>query len=339
MNKWIKGVMGVVVAPLNIAAGAYLIESAIEDNKREKRDKENQPVLSRSERRSDYELLHKKRVVKALLGTSDVYVDRDTRHDMRVHDMDIVRYIDRIVPTGSPITELSKEDNLIYNEVCAGILDRIEYITYEARCAAIIYPLIHGRVSSYMDFTKDQLRDIRKYLLSLNNKSSLPTYVKDDLGSMIERLGYKIDGYSTYKCYNNGPSNKQYNHSNSVYKPITQNYNNTNTKNITVNNSTTFTLGGRTISKYGCLYDSQSTDYDIIGWETLKSYCEERDRGKWCIIHDKCYGPVQLHHKVPLSEGGTNEPSNLEWRCELHHTEKHIHMIKALLIQRDTLTI
>jgi hypothetical protein len=100
------------------------------------------------------------------------------------------------------------------------------------------------------------------------------------------------------------------------------------------NGHNAFILEGMTIPKYGRL------SLDSKEWKYLRKYCAKRDGGKRCIMYDgNCYGPMQLHHKILISEGGTNEPSNLEWRCEAHHSQEHPHMIKALLIQRDTLTI
>jgi hypothetical protein len=101
-----------------------------------------------------------------------------------------------------------------------------------------------------------------------------------------------------------------------------------------LNDHSTFILNGVIIPKYGRL------PIDSKEWKVLRYYCAKRDGGKQCVMYDaNCYGAKQLHHKILISEGGTNEPSNLEWRCEAHHSQEHPHMIKALLIQRDTLTI
>jgi 5-methylcytosine-specific restriction protein A len=37
-----------------------------------------------------------------------------------------------------------------------------------------------------------------------------------------------------------------------------------------------------------------------------------------------CGGPVfEVHHKIPLSQGGTDLPENLVALCELHHAAAH----------------
>ncbi len=67
-------------------------------------------------------------------------------------------------------------------------------------------------------------------------------------------------------------------------------------------------------------------------WRALQKACEERSGGKKCVVSDgHCYGALHLHHKKPLSEGGTNRLNNLEWRCYAHHAVLHVHMVVALL--------
>jgi len=73
-------------------------------------------------------------------------------------------------------------------------------------------------------------------------------------------------------------------------------------------------------------------NFNKKSWRLLKRYCTKRDGGKFCIMKDgNCYGAVHLHHKKPLSEGGTNRPSNLAWICHLHHCVKHPWMIKSIM--------
>jgi 5-methylcytosine-specific restriction endonuclease McrA len=67
-------------------------------------------------------------------------------------------------------------------------------------------------------------------------------------------------------------------------------------------------------------------------WKALQEYCVKRDGGKICCKKDdNCYGAMHLHHKKPLSKGGSNRPGNLTWICHLHHCVKHPWMIKALM--------
>jgi 5-methylcytosine-specific restriction endonuclease McrA len=54
------------------------------------------------------------------------------------------------------------------------------------------------------------------------------------------------------------------------------------------------------------------------GWEwgRLRTLVHQRD--KTCMI---CGGMdrLQVHHRIPLADGGSNQLSNLELRCETHH--------------------
>ena len=61
-------------------------------------------------------------------------------------------------------------------------------------------------------------------------------------------------------------------------------------------------------------------------WEELRLIVLERD-GFICQEFDgNCQGPLQIHHKLPLSKGGTNSTENLVTLCFYHHTLKHDHM-------------
>lgn len=90
--------------------------------------------------------------------------------------------------------------------------------------------------------------------------------------------------------------------------------------------SNTFTLKGINISI------NKRLGYTSKEWKVLQRYCETRDGGKHCVNHNKdCFGAMQLHHRKPLSKGGTNRPTNLEWICHLHHCIEHPFMIQTLL--------
>lgn len=67
-------------------------------------------------------------------------------------------------------------------------------------------------------------------------------------------------------------------------------------------------------------------------WVKIKQYVYERDKGmcqdKICLAIGEPveYGKTHCHHGLPLSEGGTNHPTNLKTLCILHHKERHPHM-------------
>lgn len=54
------------------------------------------------------------------------------------------------------------------------------------------------------------------------------------------------------------------------------------------------------------------------GWEwgRLRTLVHERDRT--CVVCGET-NRLQVHHRIPLRDGGTNQLSNLELRCETHH--------------------
>lgn len=61
-------------------------------------------------------------------------------------------------------------------------------------------------------------------------------------------------------------------------------------------------------------------------WEVLRHEILERDNH---ICQEKdfmCKGPLQVHHMIELSKGGTNNHSNLITLCLFHHSEKHAHL-------------
>lgn len=67
------------------------------------------------------------------------------------------------------------------------------------------------------------------------------------------------------------------------------------------------------------------TDTYPENWPELATEARRRDRG--CVeSSSECTGALQVHHRVPLSQGGSNDLSNLETLCEFHHSLKHPHM-------------
>ena len=67
-----------------------------------------------------------------------------------------------------------------------------------------------------------------------------------------------------------------------------------------------------------------------IDWEVLTGQILERDDCECQEQDGYCDGVLQVHHKVPLSKGGTNELTNLITLCKYHHSLKHEHMRKTL---------
>ncbi|MDP2167723.1 MAG: HNH endonuclease [Thermodesulfovibrionales bacterium] len=66
-------------------------------------------------------------------------------------------------------------------------------------------------------------------------------------------------------------------------------------------------------------------DYGI-NWESLRAMILSRDSHECQTADGYCNGPLQIHHIVPLSKGGTNRSNNLITLCYSHHCMKHEHM-------------
>jgi len=63
-----------------------------------------------------------------------------------------------------------------------------------------------------------------------------------------------------------------------------------------------------------------------VNWDNLRDDVLSRD-GYECQESDgRCNGPLQVHHKLPLSKGGSNDVNNLVTLCFYHHSLKHPHM-------------
>ena len=61
-------------------------------------------------------------------------------------------------------------------------------------------------------------------------------------------------------------------------------------------------------------------------WDSISRAVLERD-DYTCQEEDGfCSGPLQAHHQVPLSKGGTHSYDNLITLCLFHHSQKHDHM-------------
>ena len=61
-------------------------------------------------------------------------------------------------------------------------------------------------------------------------------------------------------------------------------------------------------------------------WENLREIVLTRDNYTCQEMDTLCNGPLQIHHMVPLSKGGTNNMNNLVSLCLFHHSQKHEHM-------------
>jgi 5-methylcytosine-specific restriction endonuclease McrA len=74
-------------------------------------------------------------------------------------------------------------------------------------------------------------------------------------------------------------------------------------------------------------------DFPTIGspgyprdWEQLRLMVLSRDNYQCQEKNAYCNGPLQIHHKIPLLKGGTNNADNLLTLCLHHHYSKHPHM-------------
>lgn len=66
-------------------------------------------------------------------------------------------------------------------------------------------------------------------------------------------------------------------------------------------------------------------DYGI-NWEVLRQTVLDRDSYQCQEGDGYCGGPLQIHHRVPISRGGSNSLDNLITLCYYHHSRKHKHM-------------
>lgn len=58
-------------------------------------------------------------------------------------------------------------------------------------------------------------------------------------------------------------------------------------------------------------------------WDALRLHVLDRD-GSRCRHEDgACKGPLQIHHVIWLSQGGTNDMANLLTLCRYHHGLQH----------------
>lgn len=69
----------------------------------------------------------------------------------------------------------------------------------------------------------------------------------------------------------------------------------------------------------------------INQWREVRQFVYARDEGKcrYCGMDVELY-KCHIHHTLPLSESGTNHPSNLKTLCANCHKIRHPHMLKML---------
>lgn len=68
---------------------------------------------------------------------------------------------------------------------------------------------------------------------------------------------------------------------------------------------------------------------DSIAWYTLRTFVLMRDNykcvecGKRAKRRSEVYGTFDVHHKIPISAGGSNHLSNLSTVCRACHKKHH----------------
>lgn len=64
------------------------------------------------------------------------------------------------------------------------------------------------------------------------------------------------------------------------------------------------------------------TTYDSVEWRRARTAVLARDAHR-CVVSSllggRCFGPLHVHHIVPVVEGGTNDLDNLASVCAVHH--------------------
>lgn len=74
-----------------------------------------------------------------------------------------------------------------------------------------------------------------------------------------------------------------------------------------------------------CVFIEESASYPS-NWEEIREAILRRDQFTCQEEDADCSGPLHVHHILPLSRGGGNDPSNLITLCKYHHSLKHEHM-------------
>lgn len=93
----------------------------------------------------------------------------------------------------------------------------------------------------------------------------------------------------------------------------------------------TFEIEGVRISKHAFADVDTVCKADYpIDWDLLRDQVLQRDNYECQENDGYCNNPLQVHHIMPLSKGGTNELTNLITLCKYHHCSKHSHMRKGV---------
>lgn len=89
----------------------------------------------------------------------------------------------------------------------------------------------------------------------------------------------------------------------------------------------TISIQGIRISKHS-FADLKATGTETYPaeWQQLRQTILQRDNFTCQEKDGYCSGPLQIHHILELSKGGSNDPDNLITLCKYHHSMKHPHM-------------
>ena len=69
---------------------------------------------------------------------------------------------------------------------------------------------------------------------------------------------------------------------------------------------------------------SKKRQAELGNWNAVKAIVRRRDAD--CVARnnqEKCWGPLDVHHRLPRSRGGKDVPMNLLLLCGFHHRQVH----------------
>ncbi|MCD8290839.1 MAG: HNH endonuclease [Prevotella sp.] len=79
-------------------------------------------------------------------------------------------------------------------------------------------------------------------------------------------------------------------------------------------------------------YEKNGRDYDHHKrygrrWQKIRSaYINAHPLCEMCMDEGRYVAAEEVHHKIPLKDGGTNEAENLQSLCRKHHAQVHAQM-------------